>query len=198
MMTQTLRKRLSLGALAALLVMGNAAAQAQAAQTQAAQAQNDAALVKDFQTRVEKYLNLHKITGIAKKTTDSPDKLAEQKQQAAEKIRESRPAAKQGDIFTPEIGAYFKKQIAATLQGPEGAKVRASLRRAEPLPNIRLEVNQRYPQKLPLQSTPPTLLLNLPRLPGELQYRIVGSTLVLYDTLSNLIVDLLPDAVTAS
>jgi hypothetical protein len=35
-------------------------------------------------------------------------------------------------------------------------------------------------------------------LPGELQYRIVGSTLVLYDTLSNLIVDLLPDAVTAS
>jgi hypothetical protein len=193
MMTQTLRKRLSLGALAALLVMGNAAAQAQAAQ-----AQNDAALVKDFQTRVEKYLNLHKITGIAKKTTDSPDKLAEQKQQAAEKIRESRPAAKQGDIFTPEIGAYFKKQIAATLQGPEGPKVRASLRRAEPLPNIRLEVNQRYPQKLPLQSTPPTLLLNLPRLPGELQYRIVGSTLVLYDTLSNLIVDLLPDAVTAS
>jgi hypothetical protein len=173
--------------------MGNAAAQ-----TQAAQAQNDAALVKDFQTRVEKYLNLHKITGIAKKTTDSPDKLAEQKQQAAEKIRESRPAAKQGDIFTPEIGAYFKKQIAATLQGPEGAKVRASLRRAEPLPNIRLEVNQRYPQKLPLQSTPPTLLLNLPRLPAELQYRIVGSTLVLYDTLSNLIVDLLPDAVTAS
>jgi hypothetical protein len=155
-------------------------------------------LVKDFQTRVEKYLNLHKITGIAKKTTDSPDKLAEQKQQAAEKIRESRPAAKQGDIFTPEIGAYFKKQIAATLQGPEGPKVRASLRRAEPLPNIRLEVNQRYPQKLPLQSTPLTLLLNLPRLPGELQYRIVGSTLVLYDTLSNLIVDLLPDAVTAS
>jgi hypothetical protein len=163
-----------------------------------AQAQNAEAAVKDFQARVAKYLDVHKATGIAKKPTDSPGKLAEQKQQTAEKIRQSRAAARQGDIFTPEIGAYFKKQIAATLQGPQGAKVRASMRRAEPLPNIHLEVNQPYPQNLPLQSTPPTLLLNLPRLPGELQYRIVGSTLVLYDTASNLIVDFLPDAVPAS
>jgi hypothetical protein len=41
---------------------------------------------------------------------------------------------------------------------------------------------------------PPTLLLNLPRLPNELQYRIVGTTLVLYDVSSNLIADLLPNA----
>jgi hypothetical protein len=163
-----------------------------------AQAAGDAATVKDFQGRVAKYLEVHKATGISNKPSNSPNKLADQKQQAEEKIRESRPAAKQGDIFTPPIGAYFKKQIAATLQGPEGAKVRASLRRAEPLPNLRLEVNEKYPQSLPLQSTPPTLLLNLPRLPGELQYRIVGSTLVLYDTASDLIVDLLSGAVPAS
>src|SRR5215813_2280502 len=164
------------GALA-LLVAGHAAAQAA-----------DDATVKDFQGRIAKYLEVHKATGIANKPSNSPNKLADQKQQAEQKIRESRPAAKQGDIFTPPIGAYFKKQIADTLQGPEGAKVRASLRRAEPLPNLRLQVNQKYPQNLPLQSTPPTLLLNLPRLPGELQYRIVGSTLVLYDMASNLIV----------
>ena len=163
-----------------------------------AQAADDAATVKDFQGRVAKYLEVHKATGVANKPSDSPNKLADQKQLAEEKIREARPAAKQGDIFAPPIGAYFKKQIAATLQGPEGAKVRASLRRAEPLPNLRLEVNEKYPQNLPLQSTPPTLLLNLPRLPGELQYRIVGSTLVLYDTASNLVVDLLPGAVPAS
>src|ERR1051326_2538537 len=162
-----------------------------------AQTTDDTAPVKDFQTRIGKYLEIHKTTGIVNKPTDSPNKLADQKQQAEEKIRESRPAAKQGDIFAPQIGAYFKKQIAATLQSPDGAKVRASLRRAEPLPNIHLEVNQKYPQNLPLQSTPPTLLLNLPRLPNELQYRIVGSTLVLYDTASNLIADFLPDAVPA-
>jgi hypothetical protein len=46
-----------------------------------------------------------------------------------------------------------------------------------------------------LQSTPPTLLANLPRLPGELEYRIVGQTLVLYDVSSDLIADLLPNAI---
>ncbi len=166
--------------------------------TVSSQPATDAAIVKDFQARVASYLELHKATGISKKATDSPGKLADQKQQAEEKIQQSRPAAKQGDIFTPQIGDYFKKQIAATLQGPDGAKVRASLRRAEPLPNVHLQVNQPYPRNLPLQSTPATLLQRLPRLPGEVQYRIVGSTLVLYDTASNLIVDFLPDAVPAS
>jgi len=161
----------------------------------AAQGGNDAAIVKDFQARIQKYLDVHKATGITEKSTDSPDKLANQKQQAEEKIRQSRPGARQGDIFAPRIGAYFKKQIEATLQGPQGEKVRASLRRAEPLPNLSLQVNQPYPRNMPLQSTPPTLLLNLPRLPGELQYRIVGSTLVLLDTAANLIVDLLPNAI---
>ncbi len=163
-----------------------------------AQSADDAAVVKDFQARIAKYLEIHKQQGVAPKPTDSPDKLADQKQQAAQKIRESRPAAKQGDIFTPQIAAYFKKRMAATLHGRDGAKIRASLRHAEPLPDIPLQVNAKYPGNLPLQSTPPTLLLNLPRLPNELQYRIVGRTLVLYDVPSNLIVDFLSGAVPAS
>ena len=184
------------GTLAALLLFG--LVQAIVGGHADAQGTGDAATVKDFHARVGHYLEIHKVTGITKKSTDSPEKLAEQKQQAEQKVRSSRAAARQGDIFTPQIGAYFKKQIAATLLGPEGGKVRASLRRAEPLPNLRLEVNQPYPRGLPLQSTPPTLLLNLPRLPAELQYRIVGSTLVLYDTAASLIVDLLPEAVPVS
>lgn len=160
-----------------------------------AQAPDDAAIVKGFQGRVNKYVELHKEQGVRSKPSGSPGKLAEQKQQAREKIRGSREAAKQGDIFTPQIGAYFKKQIAATMQGPDGPKVRASLRHAEPLPKLRLKVNAPYPHGIPLQSTPPTLLLNLPHLPGKLQYRIVGSTLVLYDPAAGLVVDLLPDAV---
>jgi hypothetical protein len=154
--------------------------------------------LKDFQQRIAKYLEARKENGVSTKPTDSAHKLAEQKQQAVEKIRETRPEAKQGDMFTPQIGAYFKKQIAAALHGPHGAKVRASLRHAEPLPNVPLKVNEKYPQNLPLQSTPPTLLLQLPRLPDELHYRIVGQTLVLYDVTSNLIVDFLPDAVPKS
>src|SRR5947209_6150415 len=120
-----------------------------------AQSKDDAATVKDFQERVTKYLDVHKETHIDKKPTDSPHKLADQKQQAAEKLRQTRGAAKQGDIFTPQIATYFKKQIATALQGADGAKVRASLRHAEPLPNIQLLRSEEHTSELPLQSTPP-------------------------------------------
>ena len=151
--------------------------------------------VKDFQDRISKYLSAKKKQDIATKPTDSPDKLAQQKQETTEKTQAARPTAQRGDIFTPAIASYFKKQIEVTLRGAGGQKVRASLRHAEPLPNVQLQVNAKYPKNLPLQSTPPTLLMNLPQLPKELQYRIVGSTLVLYDMVSDLVVDFIPNAV---
>ena len=158
----------------------------------------DESAVKEFQNRIDNYLSAKKKQDITKKPTDSPSKLAQEKQQTAEKTKESRPEAQQGDIFTPAVTAYFKKQIESTLRGPDGGKIRASLRHAEPLPNVQLKVNAKYPRNLPLQSTPPTLLMNLPPLPKELQYRIVGSTLVLYDMSSGLIVDFIPNAVPAA
>ncbi len=154
--------------------------------------------VKEFQDRIDNYLSAKKKQDIAKKPTESPSKLAEEKQKTAEKIQQARPEAQRGDIFTPAVSAYFKQQIESTLRGPEGSKVRASLRHAEPLPNLQLRVNAKYPRNLPLQSTPPTLLKNLPPLPKDLQYRIVGSTLVLYDMSSGLVADFIPGAVPAA
>ena len=160
-----------------------------------AKAQDSTDVVKDFQDRVKKYASLKSEQGVQPKQANSAEQIAEQKQQAVEKIHEARPVAKQGDIFTPEIAAYFKKQIESTLRGPGGDKVRASLRRAEPLPDLHLAVNAPYPKNLPLQSTPATLLLNLPKLPKGVQYRVVGSTLVLYDEATRLIIDLIPGAI---
>jgi hypothetical protein len=158
--------------------------------------QDNAQTVNDFEARVAKYLDLRKKeAGSAPRPTNSPEKLAESQQNLAEKVRALRPDAKQGDIFTPEITAYFRHQISATLAGHRGHKVRASLRHAEPVPALALHVNQVYPQGVPLQSTPPTLLLNLPTLPKELEYRIVGRNLVLHDIVPNIIVDFIPDAI---
>lgn len=159
---------------------------------------NQAPAVKDFEARVSSYVQLEKSQSSPHKATDSPAKLADQHEQAAAKIQAARPAAKQGDIFTAEIAAYFRRQLASTLNGPDGLKIKASLRHAEPVKKISLRVNERYPQKVPLQSTPPTLLLNLPQLPKQLQYRIVGNDLVLYDSNSDLVVDFIENALQGS
>ena len=58
---------------------------------------------------------------------------------------------------------------------------------------LQLRVNDSYPSKVPLQSTPPTLLMNLPKLPEELEYRLVGRSLVLRCAKGNLIVDFIPN-----
>ena len=44
---------------------------------------------------------------------------------------------------------------------------------------------------------PPSLLLNLPKLPKELEYRFVGRELILRDIAANLIVDVIPEVTTA-
>lgn len=159
--------------------------------------EDDAQVIKDFQARISSYMDLHKKEAGDAKPTDSPEKLAEQRKEIAAKMQAARPDAHQGDIFTPPIAGYFRRQIAATLAGHQGVKIRSSLKHAEPIKGVSIQVNGRYPQGVALQSTPPTLLLNLPRLPHELQYRIVDRNLVLYDAAADIVVDYVPNAVNA-
>jgi hypothetical protein len=56
-------------------------------------------------------------------------------------------------------------------------------------------VNGPYPEGVPLETMPPTLLGSFPKLPPELDYRFIGSTLVLRDVTANLIIDLMPNAI---
>jgi hypothetical protein len=156
----------------------------------------NAAIAADFEKRVADYMKLRQKAqaGLtAPKNTDSPEKIAEYQHELAAKIRAQRPDAKPGDIFTPEIAELFRDLVHSSLNSPDGVKIRKSYEHAEPLHGLRLNVNQSYPDGVPLQSMPPSLLLNLPQLPKELDYRFVGHELVLRDIAANLIVDVLPD-----
>jgi hypothetical protein len=157
---------------------------------------DDGQIVKDFETRVSHYLEERKQrAGTSPRPTTSAEKLEQAQQSVAQKAKLVRDEAKQGDIFAPDIADYFRRQIAIALKGPQGVRIRSSLRHSEPVPGLALRVNQSYPRSLPLQSTPPSLLLNFPPLPKELQYRIVGRALVLLDITPKLIVDFIPDAI---
>ena len=54
-----------------------------------------------------------------------------------------------------------------------------------------------WPEQVLFDFVPPQMLAALPRLPAELQYRIIGTALVLWDHHANLIVDFMPDAFAA-
>ncbi len=153
----------------------------------------DSLIIQDFQKRVAGYLQLRKSieSSLPKlKSTPSEEKITHHETELRRAVREARKNAKPGDIFTPEIAGEIRRLVTIALQPADGNHIAQSLRHAEPV-QLHLEINERYPEIVPLQSTPPSLLENLPPLPPEIEYRITGSDLVLFDTKADLIVDII-------
>lgn len=153
----------------------------------------DSAVIQDFEKRVAAYLQLRKSieSNLTKlKSTPSQEKISHHEVQLRHAIREARKNARPGDIFTPEITAEIRRLIAMAMRPEDGNHIAQSLRHAEPV-QLHLEVDDSYPARVPLQSSPPSLLENLPELPPEIEYRITGRDLVLLDAKANLIVDVI-------
>jgi hypothetical protein len=152
----------------------------------------DAAAFKEFSARVQAYVQLQKTvkSGLpALKPTDLPEMIAAHQQVLARKIREARPHAKPGDIFTSSACEAFRHASRAVLQGPHSAGSRAYMQPGAPNPAMRLEVNGVYPDTEPITAISPALLAAFPPLPVEVAYRVVGRTLIVIDVESRLIVD---------
>jgi len=154
----------------------------------------DAVVIQDFEKRVAAYLQLRKSIEsklLRLKSTPSQEKIAQHGNELRSAVREARKNAGPGDIFTPEIAAEIRRLTATAVQQGDGDHIGQSLRHAEPV-QLHLEINDSYPvDRVPLQSTPPSLLENLPALPSEIEYRITGRDLVLLDAKANLIIDVI-------
>jgi hypothetical protein len=155
-------------------------------------------IIQDFEKRVDDYMKLRKAAGAKVprlKTTDAPGRISDHEQSLAKQIREARPDARQGSIFTPEIQAEFRRLIGLTMPtSKDAARIDKSLKHAEPV-RLKLRVNDAYPTGVPLQSTPPSLLLGLPKLPPELEYRIAGPDLAIRDVEANMVIDFISGAI---
>jgi hypothetical protein len=155
----------------------------------------DAAGFKEFSNRVDDYVKLHKSQEVllpALKPTVSPEAINAQQRALSLKIREARPNAKPGDIFTPAAQKSFQDVIQSAMQGPRGANMDATLKQGAPLPQINVAINQPYPDGVAYTTVPPTLLLLFPKLPDEVVYRVVLHDLLLMDVKANLVVDVIP------
>lgn len=156
----------------------------------------DAAIAADFTKRVQEYVALHK------KIEDTLPKLSKEataeeidrfQRELGRLIQEARQKTKQGDIFTKATRAYFRRQLARVFSGPEGTLLKASIMDENP-GQIKLRINGRYPDAIPVATTPPQVLAALPKLPEELEYRFIGDRLILLDAHGHIIVDYIEDA----
>ena len=173
----------------------------------------DAIVLGDFHKRVDGYMAIHKQAAKdapTLKETKNPGEIKARQEALAAKIRTARATAKQGDIVTPEIQNKFRRLMHPVVtspapQGTAGKEVKKDIkeelkenteeRKEEGGKPVVLKVNTAYPPDTPLPTTPPQVLMNLPKLPEELEYRIIGKNLIIRDVQANIIVDFVPDAI---
>ncbi len=152
-------------------------------------------LIADFTERVTDYMKLHeklrrKASGQNPGNDVAEIRLAQQA--LAMRIRSERRGARPGNIFRPAIALALRRALNPELRGPEALETREAIRDDGPATFV-LAVNAEYPPGRPLSTMPPNVLAILPPLPKGLEYRIVGTHLLLLDVEANLIVDYILD-----
>jgi hypothetical protein len=153
----------------------------------------------EFQERVKKYLDAKKraetIVPELEDTSD-PKKITQRERALGDAVRAVRPDAKQGDLFSEQTTAEFRRVIEADFAKRTPADTTAVLEEvpARTIPHV----NETYPPSLPLATVPPSLLLALPTLPDGLEYRFFGRHLIIRDVTANVIVDYIPNAIPAA
>jgi hypothetical protein len=157
---------------------------------------DEAATLSAMNDRVNKYVELHRKleADLPKLPTDATPKQIDDNQRMLEqKVREARASAKQGDLITPEARVVIRRLLATVFGGPDGKQLKASIMDETPV-GVKLVVNGRYPDHVPLSTIPPQVLQTLPKLAEEMEYRFIGDALILLDVHAHVIADFIPDA----
>ncbi len=157
----------------------------------------DARILQDFKARLDRYLAVHR--AVAKeeaplKETNDPARILAAQTAFGEKLRQARADAKHGDVFSPEIQQKFRQLLAPKMKGEAGQDAKKVLKDDAPAA-VTLKVNANYPSNAALPTMPARLLLNLPTLPEEVEYRIVNKDLILRDVRADIVVDFIPNAI---
>jgi hypothetical protein len=150
-------------------------------------------IAAEFSARIDEYLNLrHTLEqGLPPLTvTDDPADIIRAELALATRIQAARAGARQGDIFTREIRADFRRVLRLETDQP----TRAAIMDENP-GAFSSRINRIYPKEHPVSTVPANILAALPRLPDDIQYRFLGPHLVLHDIRANIILDRLPCAI---
>jgi hypothetical protein len=181
-----------LGAL--LIGLSSGAVAAQGARVNAS-----AAVIQDFLKRVDAYLALHKklestLPKLPEQTT--PQQIDAHQRSLAKLVQAERAGAKQGDILTPAMQQRIRALLRPVFTGRDGEQIKGEILDKEYKGNVKLAVNGRYPDEIPISTVPPQVLAALPELPDELEYRFIQNSLILFDPHAHIIIDYMTRAFT--
>jgi hypothetical protein len=180
------------------LTSGASAGDGTVPQSDAKRVNPNARAIADFQEEVEEYVELHrkmerKLPPLPKEAT--PEQIDAHQRELGRLIQQARKDARPGDIFEREVRPVIRRVLYGLFTGPDGKKLRAAIADENPGETIKLVVNSRYPDTIPLSTVPPQIIQALPPLPDELEYRFIQNSLILLDVRAHLIVDYLSAAV---
>jgi hypothetical protein len=155
------------------------------------------AAILDFEQRLQQYVELHRT--LEKDTppqivTPDPARILAAADALADAIVVARPNARQGDIFTPPIAKVFRERILLGFPGVGDERFLEELYESSDYRRLRAAVHARDPYHRFPRGLPPQLLAMLPELPDEVEYRVVGRDLALWDTHAEMIIDFIANA----
>jgi hypothetical protein len=164
----------------------------------AAPSNPDSAVVAEFNARLDNYVKkqraLLKGSPVAEDAT--PAQIKARQDTVAAELRVIRKDAKQGDIFTPQVAALFKRLINPEVKEQPRETKQALQEEDGEVAQVNLQVNARWPDSEPLTTVPANILAVLPQLPMDVEYRVSNKRhLVLRDVDANIIVDYIYNAI---
>ena len=160
--------------------------------TAPAAAQN--AALQEFAGRLQAYLALRadlagRMNPLA--PTGSAAELSARQAALANALRTARAGAMPGDLVPPGAAALIRAAVLEDFRRRSAVDERATF--SEVPDAARPAINATYPADAALPTVPPLLLMNLPRLPDNLQYRFFGRHVVILDGDVQIIVDYVPN-----
>jgi hypothetical protein len=157
---------------------------------------SDQAGLAEFEKQVAAYVAWRKTTAgsidAKLRETANQNEIAAREKALGDQVRKSRVQAKQGDIFNKTAAAVFRRILMADYKARTPQKKHLA---DDEVPTFTITINQTYSPAFPLATFPATILSKLPKLPEQVEYRIVANHLILRDTEANVIVDYVPNVV---
>jgi hypothetical protein len=159
---------------------------------QAPRVNPNASTLKEFTRRVNEYVALHKkledtLPALPKQT--DPKQIDEHQRKLGALIQQARAQAKPGDLFFPAMQRLVRAMLRPIFTGADGRQIKGEILDNEFKGSVKLAVNGRYPDDVPISTVPPQVLAQLPKLSEELEYRFIQTNLILFDPHAHVIAD---------